>query len=352
MGDRIKIVGAGPAGASLAYFLKDTEIDITVYEVGRKPGLKPCGWAVPALIEKIIPIPEDVILSVIYGHRVFINGRLVLEEEKASPWGYIIDKPKWLSNLLKESGATLINRKSDWRQGDGIKVVATGNAWEQAPKDRIRAVSIMMKDVSWPYDGKVEIWFDTSFIGYFWVFPHPEGKVDVGVGGFHDYRKLMEMLREFVNNHPILKRGVQARKFRGAEIIVSGLRSDLLNPTKNTYAIGEAVGAVYPLSGEGIRPAVLTSKALADSLLHGIEYKKKLESTGLAFTISIQKLILDTLRNISPEDRLVIMRSVPREWVVRFGLGDFDLKSLLKLILRKGAFSSLISKIIVGKEGQ
>ena len=42
----IYIIGAGPAGASLAYFLKD-EFDTKVYERGKNVGIKPCAWSIP-----------------------------------------------------------------------------------------------------------------------------------------------------------------------------------------------------------------------------------------------------------------------------------------------------------------
>jgi flavin-dependent dehydrogenase len=351
--EKIRIIGAGPAGASLSYFLRDTEYKVLVYDYSPKPGLKPCGWAVPVQTEKLIPIPEGFKINTIYGHRVFLNSKLVLEQEKRTPWGYIINKPSWLAYLLKESGAEFIRKKACTEKVDNgyINVIATGGYWNSSPKDKINAVHTMVSIKKWPYPDRVEIWFNTDFIGYYWVFPHSEKKIDVGVGGYKTFSELKLMLKKFLNTHPELTKDGEKSFISGAEIVVSGVKEELLNPKKNVFAVGEAVGAVYPLSGEGIRPSIKTSLALSNYLMGKTgNYVKEVQKTGLVFATRIQRKVLETLKNASPSQRLEIIKSVPREWVVAFGLGEFDSKKLLSAIIsRGGKFAKLLSKIITVK---
>ncbi len=355
---RVNIIGAGPAGASLAFYLKDSGYKVTIFNSQRKPGLKPCGWAVPASIKNLLPLPSDYIISRIRGHRVFIDDRLVMEEETDRDWGYIINKPAWLEYLIRESGAIYRNESVRGKIPYGTNVIATGVAWEKAPKERINAVQVLIDNIDWPYTDRVEVWFYTSFVGYFWVFPHNEKRIDVGVGGYGEFTELKEMLYSFINKHPIIsmESGKKIGVLKGAQLVATGIVPELLIQDENTFVTGEAAGGVYPLSGEGIRPSVMMSKALADHLLGRKNYLEGLKENGLLLSMRIHRLLLDILRSLSSEQRLELMRSIPREWVVRFGLGDFTMRSLLEMIVTyRGNFTKVIAsllKAMVKKEVQ
>ena len=93
------VIGAGPAGAAYAYFAANNSYKIIVYDY-TTPGKKPCGWAVPIQVEKYLKIPHSTILTKIKSFSVYIDGELAHRYEHGT-WGYIIDKPLFLIELLE-----------------------------------------------------------------------------------------------------------------------------------------------------------------------------------------------------------------------------------------------------------
>ncbi len=318
----IHVVGAGPAGASLAYFLRDCNAKVVVYEVMQEPGLKPCGCGVPNLIREHIVLEDRFVINRVDGYRVFLN-----EEPAIEYWdkgaGYIIDKKEWLKSLLEKSGAEVhygFKGPAPRPSPDSKLVIAMGHYWEHAPRERINSVSTIVSEANIRDPGIVEFWFDNKLLGYYWVFPYSHTKANVGVGGYAEFSRLKEMLLSFVRRHQSLARS-KLKPIRGAQLVVSSLNRELLKPSPNTYVVGEAAGAVFPLTGEGIRPSVMTSKALAMELRGHSKYEAELKKMGLLDAMDLHRTLFSLLRKIKPEDRVKLMRRVRRETLVEVGLG-------------------------------
>ena len=326
---RIHIIGAGPAGASLAYMLRGSTHEVLVYEASFSPGLKACGWAVPAIIERVIPIPKEAILAEIKRVKVFLNGKMLTEVDAKGRWGYILNKPLWLKLLLDASRVELSRRIAEEHidaliaDDNSIVVVAMGFYWSRSPRERINAVQYVIGNLRLNDVESVEFWFEQDNIGYFWVFPQSDTTLRIGVGGFKSYRELWSMLDSFVGRRLGACTGKKLGA-GGAPIVVSGLQEDLLEASSRVYAIGEAVGAVFPLTGEGIRPSIITSSALAKHILGRGAYVEELKKSGLLSAMKAHRKVLEYLKKATPKERAEILASLPSDFLIDFAVGDIN----------------------------
>jgi len=329
------VIGAGPAGAAFAYEAARRGFSVSVYEQAPWPGFKACGWAVPRQLERVIPVPREVVLTEIRGFRVYLDGRLV-HEKTGVKWGYIIDKRAFLENMLHES--TLYTKKpvkldarnlrvlGDVEQPTRSYVIAAGSS--SLPQDeRIYATQMIIRSEAPVEEEVVEFWFDRGLVGYYWVFPRSGRVVDVGVGGIGSPKDFVEKLREFVK-HRFGGDGYQPiEAIKGSRINIGGFDE------KRFYSIppviGEAAGFVYPLTGEGIRPSIVSGIAavkraegepLPEVLTHTVRW------------IKAQKQILEAVRKASPETRAKILARLPVDVFVGLGVGELSPLQLLRAL--------------------
>ncbi len=349
----ISIIGAGPAGAALARFLSDKGFRVTVYDAAPRPALKPCGWGVPIEVEEYLRIPGDAVINDIMGYRIYLDGRLIHENiSSRRKWGYIVDKPRLIKLLLEGVEARFsspVRFRPDGRPAGGFEgevvVVASGHYWPRAPRTRLLAIQRRLRGVD--IDPQViEIWFNSSMVGYTWVFPEGEGEARVGVGGFKGFGELQRRLEAFIASRPGLARGSGGR-VEGAYLVVSGVDEDLLE-WKGPYVVGEALGAVFPLTGEGIRPSIITSWALAESIAAGRPYRSVLEETGLLSNMRLHRLILGYVRRASPSMRARVLGDMPGDVMERVSLGKAGLRDVLRMAVRPGIIASL-AKAFLGR---
>ncbi|MET1127932.1 MAG: NAD(P)/FAD-dependent oxidoreductase [Thermoproteota archaeon] len=328
---RITIVGAGPSGAALAYFLAQEGFDVTVYD-GAPPGFKACGWAVPKEVERYLKISDEHVLTKIKRFRVYLDGELA-KEGYESTWGYIIDKPSFLKSLLEQSDfrrmfVTLakVFEESRPEKEEIQTVIATGSYTPppyRAQRDYITAVQKILKVKERVDTDTVEFWFDSNMVGYYWVFPRDERVVDVGVGGYEPPQRLLTRLETFTRlRFPDHEAKSHAK---GAPINVGGAEPDAL--MQNPPVIGEAAGFVFPLTGEGIRPSIATAFALKERIVRGADPRK--EVAEVAWWINTQRRILNVVRRSSPESRARLLQSIPLDLFVKLGLGTLRARELL-----------------------
>ncbi len=318
----IHVIGAGPAGASLAYFLRDCSVKVIVYEVMQEPGSKPCGCGVPNLVREHMVLENRFIINRVDGYRVFLNGEPTVEYWSREA-GYIINKKEWLKSLLEKSRAEVhycFKGSIPKPNPQNKLVIAMGHYWEHAPQERVNTMSTIVSEANIRNPEIVEFWFNSTLLGYYWVFPYSHTKANVGIGGYAKFSRLKEMLLSFIRKHQGLAKG-KLGPIRGAQLVASGLNRELLKPSPNTYVVGEAAGAVFPLTGEGIRPSIMTSKALSMELLGYSEYETELKKMSLLDAMDLHRTILGLLRKIKPDDRVKLIRMVGRETLVEVGLG-------------------------------
>ncbi len=287
----IQIIGAGIAGASLAYYLKD-DFDLKVYEARRDVGLKPCACGVLREVEEFLKIPKDVILNEIVRSEVFLNGKKI-REDRGNPLGYIVDKREFIRGLLEGVDVELGRRvKPEELPRDDVRVVAVGHQFHR--EDKMLTVQYLVRydDVE---EDTLKMFWSGEFVGYFWLFPYGD-LAKVGVGGFLSYKNLKRMLDDFVS-----ELGCNVIKRESSFVYVGGIREELYS--KGYYVIGEALGAVYPITCEGIRPSIASAYALARAIRGGSDFREEFEKTQIPQQIKLQRKALEILLESPPELR-------------------------------------------------
>ncbi|WP_238026787.1 NAD(P)/FAD-dependent oxidoreductase [Metallosphaera javensis (ex Hofmann et al. 2022)] len=238
---KIAVVGAGPAGLFLARNLKE---DVVVYEREKRLGTKPCSWVVLSSVEDLLLRNE--ILFKITGYRIFLDNKLIHEVHSSEPFAYIIDKPRFLERLSE--GVEIRWEKGEIRGNEvnGIRydLVVDARGYQALSHDTVQAIQY---DTTYHAEENVlNSYFYSDFVGYGWVFPGPHG-ARIGIGGEAPFTVLRERLNSLLAGEKV--------SYGVARISMGGL--------KLGNAVGEAGGAVFPITGEGIRPSLMHAELVA-----------------------------------------------------------------------------------------
>jgi flavin-dependent dehydrogenase len=255
---KIAIAGAGVAGSYLACMLTKYGYDIEVFESSKKENHWPiCAWGtsrdlLSRFSEKAGLNFEDYLLYVGGKARIVHSDNTV--ELADLPDLATYDKRKWESDLLRDVRITYGVRctSSSFPFDDFDYVIdCTGVHRELLPKP--------CEDFIIPsYEYLVENVHDIdyfSFInykdakGYLWYFPLKDGRGYIGAG---DFDRKYEGLQNFFEQHPQAK----ILKKVGRPIRLSPPTRMTPLHRGNTIGVGESIGCVFPITGEGIAPSL------------------------------------------------------------------------------------------------
>jgi geranylgeranyl reductase family protein len=330
----VLVIGAGPAGAAAAITLASRGIDLVLVDQADFPRDKACGDALipdamaalgrlgvlPAVRARAAPT-EGIQVFAPDGSDLMLDGRVMclprvdLDEmllDRARRAGARWMAPLRLMSLIDEAGQVRGARLAGDQGAVDIRarftLLATGAAaapLEMAGLCRRRFASgfAMRQYVRNP---RLAQRFKTLIIsydqrmrpGYGWIFPGPDGHFNVGAGVFIDGRSaergdnVRRVFERFVAGFPpareLFASGQAVGPLKGAPLRTALSGSHFGRP--GVLAIGEAIGATYSFSGEGIGKAletgVLAAELVADRLnggarLPGLEtdYAGRLERT-------------------------------------------------------------------------
>jgi geranylgeranyl reductase family protein len=302
------VVGAGPAGASAAYFLAGAGVDVLLVDQEVFPREKVCGDGLASralvVLERMglgdwlrgFPEPEVMLFSSPNGEAVriqperpegFSYGRVIprisLDEavvERATVAGArllegakITSLEQWKDGLRlrgERNGQTLYLDAQLAIAADGGQASLTRHlGLIQRPPDLVAVRAYFEGDVG--PENRPEIHVERVIMpGYDWIFPMGGGRVNVGTGTLVSTVKegslsLAKVMRQFVANNPYAR-----ERLRLAEMVspVQGhpLRTDLRGTRpygQRVLVAGEAAGLVNPLSGEGIAYALESGEMAA-----------------------------------------------------------------------------------------
>ena len=302
------VVGAGPAGASAAYFLAGAGVDVLLVDQEVFPREKVCGDGLASralvVLERMglgdwlrgFPEPEVMLFSSPNGEAVriqperpegFSYGRVIprisLDEavvERAAGAGArllegakITSLERWKDGLRlrgERNGQTLYLDAQLAIAADGGQASLTRHlGLIQRPPDLVAVRAYFEGDVG--PENRPEIHVERVIMpGYDWIFPMGGGRVNVGTGTLVSTVKegslsLAKVMRQFVANNPYAR-----ERLRLAEMVspVQGhpLRTDLRGTRpygQRVLVAGEAAGLVNPLSGEGIAYALESGEMAA-----------------------------------------------------------------------------------------
>jgi flavin-dependent dehydrogenase len=341
---KLAIVGAGVAGSYLGNRLQEYGHQIELFEVSRKESHWPvCAWGASKNMLEIFS--KDAGLN--FDHYLLHHGkelRMDLPDEKTEYLelkGLVTyDKYHWEQDLcqgLKINYGIHCTPKSDFLSNYDYVIDCTGLHRSLLPRSSqdfiIPSYEFLVENIN-----EIKEFYVIGYKGargYFWFFPLGNGRAYIGAG---DIDRKYFGISEFFEKNPRTK---VLRKI-GRPIRLSPPKRMLPFNYKNIIGVGESIGCVFPLLGEGIIPSLICCSIFIEVLNKDSKFDKELyqkkilkkfgyyddvyrivrmKMDGKLSSIKHFKLLMSMYRNMKKEEK-------------RFGFGiDFDqMNRLLKAL--------------------
>jgi len=269
------VVGAGPAGASAAYWLGEAGKRVLVLEKERLPRYKPCGGGVPKAVFDRFPFDFSPVVEREIG-RVrfrFRDGREVVADLPGRPVAMVM-RDRFDYHVLQRqdgdgvevetaSGETFRGRYLIGADGANSRVarwvgLRRGRRMGAALEIEVPADDALLEE----YQETVLFLLGVPPLGYLWIFPKAE-HLSVGIGTFLGKNPAMrEILRREMARLGV---DVEGHPEHGHPLPIY-LRRERLHRGRVLLA-GDAGGLVDPLLGEGIRHAIDSGRMAAEAVL-------------------------------------------------------------------------------------
>jgi geranylgeranyl reductase family protein len=292
----VLIVGGGPAGSTCAWKLRQAGVDVLVLDKAAFPRDKVCaGWITPHVVTELALDAADYrrgrTLQPVTGFRLGVIGdQRATTVTYDAPVSFGIRRCEFDEYLLRRSGArlrlatpvTTIRRDNGrWIVNDEVTasmLVGAGGhfcpvaRWLNATIDRSAIVSAeeeefalgatqcaIMADIP-------ELYFSRDLTGYGWCF-RKGAYLNVGFGHINGHRALHPETQQFTDFLRDVGRipGDRPSQSRSHAYLLSQRRGRQI-VGDGVLLIGDAAGAAYPLSGEGIGPAIESGLLAADAI--------------------------------------------------------------------------------------
>jgi geranylgeranyl reductase family protein len=313
------IVGAGPAGATLAYELAKRGIGVLVLEKENLPRYKCCAGGVTSKAAKLLDfdiseVAEDVIYEVSF---TFNLGSPCLRQHR-QPLIYtvmrdvfdhfLVKKAQQLRAVLMDGQKVAqIRVSADWVEistADNVfrsrLVVGADGAYSVVSRElgmgrSIEYVAGIESEVVVPEEElakwKSQVQMDLGCIpkGYAWVFPK-RNHLSIGVGCLaskarhlnHHHQKFLNSLS--IGSYTIAKSSIH--------LIPTCIKGRIVWQDK-ALLLGDAAGLADPLTGEGIYNAILSAQLAAPVIENSLAHDKvKLED----YQEAVDEKIMSELR--------------------------------------------------------
>jgi geranylgeranyl reductase family protein len=281
------IVGAGPAGATLAYDLSRQGIDVLILEKERLPRYKACAGGITVKTAKLLGFDfNSVTRDTVCGAKVVYGSRHSFTKSYPKPLIHMVMRDEFdqiLVQRAREAGATLVDNKKVHQvqiTEQGVKVetlngvygaqIAVGAdgarsvvAASAGLMQRVDAGIGLEAEISVPGQRLVQweslMGLDLGHLrgGYGWVFPKKD-HLSVGVGSpLRQARRLKSGYQAVLKSHGLTDH--KATSIRSHWLPVR--RKGMAIQSGRCLLLGDAAGLVDPVTGEGIHNAVRSAHA-------------------------------------------------------------------------------------------
>ena len=333
---KIAIVGMGLSGSYLSSRLS-TEHKIVGYDLHTKDNFDAvCGWgSVKDILEKYASVCglkfEDYVVHNGKKMIVDVNGEII--DIKLNGL-CCFDKKRFIQDMIngKEVIYGKYVNKEILKEDYDIIIDSTGLIRPLLPKIEndllIPCVQYRVRFKNPPYD---DFYIKTfkGLTGYFWYFPLGDGIFHVGAGDY--LRRHNDELSTFLNKHPceILKKN--GRPVRITPPILCEPFFD-----GKVVGVGESIGTVYPMLGEGIIPSLQCADLLIGNLNNFQKYRDSvLEHFRIHYPV--YRFIKSKIEGkfILPLQLISLIR-IYRYMKInesRYGM-DINIRNLLKIVLK------------------
>lgn len=287
------IVGAGAGGASSAYFLSKGGAKVAVIEKKTLPRYKVCAGGVPGVAMQYFPFSFDKVIQNHINLACFCFNKETVDHTVAPRCLNMVLRDEFDYHIIKNSSVEVIDKTfveqiSIYRSYVIVKVKG-GNSLRckyvigadgaasvvkkslESFKNKNMGVAleaeIFAKDkILEKYRSKFLVCFGVVKKGYFWVFPK-RSHLSVGIGNI---QKGIKIRKVFIN---LLKKMdlFNDKTNISAHPLPIYTRHSKFH-SKRVFLVGDAANLVDPLTGEGIRHAILSGKIAADCILNSKEH--------------------------------------------------------------------------------
>lgn len=315
------IIGAGPAGAVLAYGLAKQNIKTLLIEKAHLPRYKACGGGLPLKTANLLPFDASCTFEK-YADRGILNfrGSPIFNRDLGSTFAWLIMRDRFDQFLVEkavEAGAQLIedNAFQSFEQADGsVKVITQKGVFNSSllvGADGVNSLVahqaglLINREVGIGLEAEVEVppqvlelqgtaaTFDFGALpnGYGWIFPK-KNHFSIGIFQASHARApyMKQKLADFSETQPLLKE-YKIIKTQGHLIPLGGKETILHNG--RVILLGDAANLVDSWLGEGIyyaiKSALIATRIIPTALAHGSQHLEN-------YTRTIHKQILRDLK--------------------------------------------------------
>ena len=289
------IVGAGPAGSTAAYRLARSRARVLLLDKTRFPRDKPCGGgltmrAVRQLPFSVEPVVEDRITRTRcrfrYGPKIErASSRVIcLMTQRRRLDAFLVEQAVAAGAEFRDGVHVNVDSETELRvDGRSVEVAAVIGA-DGANGITARSLGLggaivngVALEGNLPYEelpvgswhGRLVLELGNVPGGYGWIFPKGD-HVNFGVGGWaHEGPQLRRHLRILCEKY-----GIELRQLSD----VRGHRLPMRRPATvlargRALVIGDAAGALDPVSGDGIYEALVTARLAAEQTVELLQGK-------------------------------------------------------------------------------
>ncbi|MEY4904692.1 MAG: hypothetical protein RLZZ292_2507 [Bacteroidota bacterium] len=395
--NEVTIIGAGPSGCSAGLFLAKQGIAHLILEKSIFPRDKICGDAISSkslfVLKKIDPNITDELnrrsdcFHPFYGALAVAPNQVSMAVPMSSaadtPAGYVsrrLDFDHFLvqkltlphSTLLQGATVTKLERIETGIEitytldnqtfiaftkcviaADGDRSVVKKNfaPAKLDPKHYAASLRAYYQGVTgFSEKGEIEVYFPKSLSpGYFWIFPLPNGRANVGLGMLsHFVRKdkinLKTALTQIIEENPTLK-----TRFANAtledKLLGWGLPlgSKLGTLSGDRFLLtGDAGGLIDPISGEGIGTGLYSGMLAADAVAKAIEEQN---FSASFFHQHYTKRVKRTM-GIDFKVTYFLQRLCRYPWLLNFSIGQISKNKALQQLLANSMDGTELKKRI------
>lgn len=328
----VVIIGAGPAGSAAAYHLASNGLRVALLDKSDFPRDKTCGdgltpRAVKALehlkaldkvrakayhcrtitmrhsdantfrlsLAKLAGLPDEVLVlprfsldNIIREHAVEAGAHFFPNAKVEN----VTHEADGSVRILVEGREAFTGKLAIMATGANTALLKTAGIFRRPPRPTL-AARCYFENVE-GLDDTIMLFFDqVELPGYGWVFPTSPTSANIGCGVFFDSPTPQPTaLRHIIQNHTYLKRILKNAKQVGpikGYPLLTDFSPDHAG-TEWALVVGESVGLVNPITGEGIDYALESAALAAEAIMAGwVVGRGPSESIGQNYRAALSK---------------------------------------------------------------
>lgn len=285
------IVGGGPGGASAAYFLRMAGWRVLLLERDRLPRYKTCAGGVPGSALQLFPFSFSGVIDQTMDRGTFVCGERRLTQSVPEGSLFMVQRRDFDFFLLQQSGAEILDgeKVESVEQGtDRVRVVTQEGRrlcsryliGADGPRSKVASCAGLRRSVEMGVALQLEVDADPALLedyagrflvglcaldnGYYWIFPKAR-HLSVGIGSMG--RGKGQLLFRLKRHMAGLGIDVERYPSRAHPLPLFSPRAE--RQKGRILLVGDAAGLVDPLTGEGIRHALVSGQLAAEAVAHG-----------------------------------------------------------------------------------